>query len=112
MLQWWDSQNIVGPGAELTFDRTKISSWLCKPPAGVPEGTPAYYLNNNVSPGQSQYWAQNIKTLEGFDQFLISNCQGSEGVWAGIYSPTGQSGLSVMAQKFIEGCIPRHNHVD
>jgi hypothetical protein len=98
MIDWWNGQNIVSPRANLEFKHTALTSWLCKPPI------------TNVHIGQAQTFAENIKAWNGYAQFLISNCSGSETVWNGVFQPTGESGLLVSSNVMIESCIPRHNH--
>ena len=95
VINWFNSQSIVFTGAQLHYNYTGISSWLCKP-------------QDNISVGMAQYFAQSVSATNGFHQWLITNCTGAEGIVSGYYLPTGQSGLTVISNDMLANAVPRH----
>ncbi len=98
ILGWFENESSVSPNAQLTFNYTGLSSWLCKPP-------------DNISVGMAQYFAENVVATNGFKQFLITNCSGAEGITGtgSYYQPTGISGKNLVYNTMMSQCIPRHN---
>lgn len=95
ILSWFDSESVLGTGSQLSFNKTGMSSWLCKPP-------------DNISVGMDQFFAQSVTATNGFHQWLINSCPGTEAIFTGTYSPTGQSGLTVITNDMLHNFVPRH----
>jgi len=96
MRAWFAGESVVGPGATYKFKETAMSSWVCAP-------------GKNVSPGQAELYAREVRAKAGYSLNLVANCSGAETYWDGIFEPTGRSGLTEASSALIEGCVPRHD---
>jgi hypothetical protein len=80
-------QDIVQPGANLTWPQTFVGQWACNLSSGI--------INN--SSAQAEYLRDNLGMTAGSSFTAVSNCKGSEDVQNGttLEGVKGQTGIEI-----------------
>jgi hypothetical protein len=84
-LASWAAQEILAPGATLSFPGTAISSWVC---------------NNGLNPSAAQAYLFFSQVATPWSMTAISNCVGAEGVGPG-FTPQGVTGTAAITADMV-----------